>query len=185
MVWDVDILERPGLDTEYIVRDDVFMIPRVVEDKNLTLSIASLTGAPVLEDQPFERPGRHLRAEVQTPGFLDSLQFADDELMSGSLPDDYVEIEVKAVGMNFRDVMSASGKVDPYPLGCECSGIITAVGKTVTSFATGDNVISNVLGGCICNVVRSPAVGVEHIPKICLLTSPLLYQSSTLLPTMQ
>jgi acyl transferase domain-containing protein/NADPH:quinone reductase-like Zn-dependent oxidoreductase len=158
-------IEFPNLDTEYLIRDDVVMIPRVVEDKKLTSFIASTTGTPVPEDQPFLQPSRQLRAEITTPGFLDSLQFVDDERMSGPLQHDYVEIEVKAIGLNFRDVMSASGQIDPYPLGCECSGVVTAAGKSVQDFVVGDHVISNVLGGCVSNFVRSPAVGAEHIPQ--------------------
>lgn len=157
-------MEIPDIDTEYIVRKDVFMIPRAIEDQSLTSFVASTIGTAVPEDQPFLQLGRSLRAEMKTPGFLDSLQFVDDERVSGPLLDDHVEIEVKAMGMNFRDVMSASGQIDPYPLGCECSGIVIAVGSSVTNFVVGDHVISNVLGGCFANIVRSPAVGAERIP---------------------
>jgi acyl transferase domain-containing protein/NADPH:quinone reductase-like Zn-dependent oxidoreductase len=158
-------VEQIDLDAEYAVRDGLIMIPRVVEDSALTTFVASATVNPVPEMQPFLQDGRSLRAEIKTPGFLDSLQFIDDERMSGPLPDDHVEIEVKAIGMNFRDVMSASGQIDPYPLGCECSGVVTAIGKAVNGLSAGDQVIANVIGGCVCNRVRTAAVGVEHVPK--------------------
>jgi NADPH:quinone reductase-like Zn-dependent oxidoreductase/ubiquinone/menaquinone biosynthesis C-methylase UbiE len=158
-------VELPELEVECAIRDGLIMIPRVVEDSALTSFVVSTTGNPVPEAQPFFQSGRPLRAEIKTPGFLDSLQFVDDERMSGPLPDNDLEIEAKAVGMNFRDVMSASGQIDPYPLGCECSGVVVAVGKAAKEFTIGDHVIANVLGGCFCNTVRTPAIGVEHAPK--------------------
>lgn len=51
---------------------------------------------------------------------------------------------MKAVGLNFRDVLNVLGK---YPgeaglLGLECSGEIVAIGENVTDFAVGDAVIA-------------------------------------------
>ena len=158
-------MEAPNLDTEYAVRGGLVMIPRIVEDKELTSFVSLDLGPPLPEDQPFYQEGRPLRAEIKTPGLLDSLQFVEDTRISGLLPENYVEIGVKAAGVNFRDVMSATGQIEPYPLGCECSGIITAVGKDVRDFQPGDHVIANVLGGCFCNSVRVPEVGVESIPR--------------------
>lgn len=43
----------------------------------------------------------------------------------------WVEVQVKAFGVNFRDVMTALGQISPYSLGCECFGVISAVGKSV------------------------------------------------------
>jgi NADPH:quinone reductase-like Zn-dependent oxidoreductase len=158
-------MEIPNLDTEYAITNGLVMIPRILEDKALTSFVSSKIGPPVPQDQLFFQKGRPLRAEIKTPGFLDSLQFVDDTRVSGLLAHDHVEVEVKAAGINFRDVMSASGQIDPYPLGCECSGVVIAVGKDVKALSLGDHVIANVLGGCFCNVVRVPAVGVERIPK--------------------
>lgn len=156
---------NPDLDVEYAHRDGQILIPRVCEDTTVTKFIASTTGTPVLEDQLFQQDGRYLRAEVKTPGFLDSLHFVDDSRMAGPLADTDVQIDVEAAGMNFRDVMAASGQIDPYPLGCECSGVVCAVGKQVENFQIGDHVITNVIGGCFCNAVRAPAVSVEKVPK--------------------
>ena len=70
-----------------------------------------------------------------------------------------VEIEVRAAGLNFRDVLNALGAYpgDPGPLGNECSGVITSVGSQVTELCVGDEVISLPQGG-IATHVLSPAV---------------------------
>jgi NADPH:quinone reductase-like Zn-dependent oxidoreductase/NAD(P)-dependent dehydrogenase (short-subunit alcohol dehydrogenase family) len=153
------------IDTEYAERDGVLMIPRVIEDHTLTSFVMSSTGHPTAKEEVYHQEGRHLRAEIKTPGLLDSLQFVDDVRISGDIPHDFVQIEVKASGVNFRDVMSASGQIEPYPLGCECAGVITAVGISVQGFRPGDHVIANARGGTICTTIRASTNEIEHIPE--------------------
>ncbi len=84
----------------------------------------------------------NLQLEINDPGNLDSLQWKS---ISRQQPQDReIEIEVKATGLNFRDVMVA---LDLYPdetkfLGLECAGIVTALGKKVNDFKLGDAVIA-------------------------------------------
>ncbi|MEM8831400.1 MAG: SDR family NAD(P)-dependent oxidoreductase, partial [Cyanobacteria bacterium P01_G01_bin.19] len=78
--------------------------------------------------------------EIKDPGNLDSLQWKPSSRQQPQ--DNEIQIAVKATGLNFRDVMVA---LDLYPdktkfLGLECSGIVTAVGKNVSSFKLGDQV---------------------------------------------
>ena len=56
-----------------------------------------------------------------------------------------VELEVKAAGLNFSDVLKAMGLYPGItdaivPIGIECSGIVTAVGEGVDRFQPGDRV---------------------------------------------
>ncbi|MBF8276355.1 MAG: beta-ketoacyl synthase [Candidatus Brocadiaceae bacterium] len=65
-----------------------------------------------------------------------------------------VEIEVHAAGLNFRDVLRALGMfntpakgpalpaIGNIPFGIECAGKISAVGKNVTAFEAGDDVMA-------------------------------------------
>ncbi|KAJ4863148.1 KR domain-containing protein [Trichoderma breve] len=52
-----------------------------------------------------------------------------------------VEIEIKAVGLNFRDLMIAMGEHTAYSMGSEAAGIISRVGPKVVDFAPGDRVV--------------------------------------------
>ncbi len=54
-----------------------------------------------------------------------------------------IEIQVRATGLNFRDVMNAMGLYpgDPGPLGGECAGVISALGPGVTHLQVGDAVM--------------------------------------------
>lgn len=128
------------LENERVERGGVLMIPRLVKDETLN-SHGSLPVPQEVEPQLFHQPGRPLKAEIQTPGLLDSIYFIDDESISSTLADGEVEVAVKASGLNFRDVMTALGQIAQYPLGIECAGVITSIGRGVRSVSVGDHVI--------------------------------------------
>ncbi|MDG2305441.1 MAG: type I polyketide synthase [Candidatus Binatia bacterium] len=74
-----------------------------------------------------------------------------------------VEIEIRAAGLNFRDVLLALDAVPPeyqdegpVVLGRECSGVVSAVGADVTDVAVGDEVVT-VAPGCFARYVLAPA----------------------------
>jgi NADPH:quinone reductase-like Zn-dependent oxidoreductase len=151
------------LDAEYIERGGKLMVPRVMEDTKLSNFVASRSGVRIPEDQPFYQPGRALRLEIGTPGLLDTLHFVDDTRTLERLPEDHVEIEVKASGVNFRDVMMSMGQIDVQRLGGECCGVVSAVGSAVSRLRVGDRVVAFV-DGSFANYARWPASGVEKIP---------------------
>lgn len=69
-----------------------------------------------------------------------------------------VEIEVQAVGLNFKDVLNTLGMYpgDPGPLGGECTGVISAVGSGVQGLQVGDPVIA-LVGGAFASYVTTAA----------------------------
>ncbi|MDJ0591875.1 MAG: SDR family NAD(P)-dependent oxidoreductase [Pleurocapsa sp. MO_226.B13] len=84
----------------------------------------------------------NLQLHINNPGNLDSLQWKS--LIRQQPQDNEIEIEVKATGLNFRDVMVA---LDLYPdktkfLGLECAGVVTKLGEGVRNFKIGDEVIA-------------------------------------------
>jgi NADPH:quinone reductase-like Zn-dependent oxidoreductase len=83
--------------------------------------------------------------------------------MCEPLPDDHVEIEVRAVGLNFRDVLICMGEISDNYLGNECAGVVTKVGAAVRHLQVGDRVNAWCLGS-FSTSVRNPADCVERIP---------------------
>lgn len=81
-----------------------------------------------------------LRLTVGRPGLMDTLHFIEDDRLAAPLGDDEVEIEVKASGVNFRDIMAAMGLIPMSLLGQEGSGVITQVGRNGDKFKVGDRV---------------------------------------------
>ncbi|MFM2315400.1 MAG: hypothetical protein RLZZ04_4678, partial [Cyanobacteriota bacterium] len=84
----------------------------------------------------------NLQLHINNAGNLDSLQWQSVNRRQPQANE--IEIEVKATGLNFRDVMVA---LDLYPdatrfLGLECSGVVISVGSAVTNFKPGDEVMA-------------------------------------------
>jgi len=84
------------------------------------------------------------RVRLGTPGSMDSLRFENFERTGPT--GDQVEIEVRAAGLNFSDVLKALGLYpgitdEIVPLGIECSGVISAAGPEAGRFKPGDAVM--------------------------------------------
>ena len=79
-------------------------------------------------------------------------------------PDD-VSISVKAVGINFRDVLNVLGMYpgDPGPPGSDCAGVVLAVGDNVSHIKAGDPVFG-LAHGCLGTAVSGPAQMVVPMP---------------------
>jgi NADPH:quinone reductase-like Zn-dependent oxidoreductase len=129
--------------------------------------LRAVDAAKMAEEAAAARKGSGaLRIEIGTPGMLETLRFHPTERRS-PLPHE-VEIEVKAVGLNFKDVLFALG-VLPTPqgqkpkLGMECAGVLTAVGSDVRGLAVGDEVFAMALHSFATHVT-TPALAVGKKP---------------------
>ncbi|KAH7163711.1 KR domain-containing protein [Fusarium sp. MPI-SDFR-AT-0072] len=150
-------------DGEYAARDLTVYVPRVerILDVDNSLSKYERKGQPELVS--FKRSGRPLKLTIKTPGLLDTFRWDEDEIYHQPLPEDWVEIEVKSVGLNFKDVLVALGKPAEDKLGVDASGVITPVGSTVRDFKPGDHVMR---ASCatFATFVRFPTNGAIPIP---------------------
>jgi acyl transferase domain-containing protein/NADPH:quinone reductase-like Zn-dependent oxidoreductase len=162
-----DLDEDQGqIDCEFAVKESCVHVARIYEDleENKAHS-ASMKAVQRHEMAEFVGSVMPLKAEVETVGLLDSLRFVEDEDMHAPLPDDYIEVEPKAFGVNFRDVLTALGHIDGSKLGWECSGVVTCVGNGITDsqFKIGDRICAVMLGN-YGNRVRLHKTWVGHIP---------------------
>ena len=126
-------LSAPDDEDEILLTERGRFVPRLRQAPPTTVPVTAAA-------TPF-----HLR--VHDPGL--SYDLAWHQMPEPGPGPGQVAIEVRAAGVNYRDVMRA---VDMLPteaieavngwheLGLECAGIITAVGPGVTSFAPGDRV---------------------------------------------
>ena len=124
---------------EYMERNGAFFTPRIINDAKMNEYVHKQTKASVLEPTEFIQDGRPLQMAIGMPGVLESLYFVDQSI-SEPLPDDEIEIEVKAIGMNYREVASAMGHLETSSFGFECSGIVTRAGCNAATFAIGNRV---------------------------------------------
>ncbi|MFD6342877.1 SDR family NAD(P)-dependent oxidoreductase, partial [Streptomyces sp. NPDC060210] len=89
------------------------------------------------------------RLDSATQGSLDGLTLAPFPEVLEPLTGSEVRIDVRAAGVNFRDVLKA---LDMYPgdagrMGREAAGVVTEVGPEVTGLRPGDQVTGLVSGG--------------------------------------
>lgn len=97
-----------------------------------------------------------------TPGVFDGLRL--EPMTSREPAPGEVKIQVRAGGLNFRDVLNVLAmRDDPEPLGSECAGVVISAGAGVTQFAPGDAVIA-IAEGCFASEAIAPASRVWHKP---------------------
>ncbi|KUJ19541.1 reducing type I polyketide synthase [Mollisia scopiformis] len=122
---------------EYVEVDGLLHINRIYEAKSPNEHVFDQTIVQSRIQQFGEGPAIKLSAEV--PG-LDCLQFIEDSEHDEPMAPGEVEVQVHAIGVNFKDLLTVLGRVDSDVLGCECSGIISRVGEDCGSLKLGDRV---------------------------------------------
>ena len=105
--------------------------------------------------------------QVEKLGSLDTLQWREEPLLAG-LPDDHVEVETRAMGLNFRDALLAMGVIPhdgagSVALGFEAAGVVRRVGASVLHLAPGDRVMA-FYPGSLRTHLALPATLVLRIP---------------------
>lgn len=128
--------DRSNIEFEYAVRDNTLVVPRVFEESPVEETHTTAS-------EPFWKPGRDLTADIQASGCLGQLHFVETSAVAADLPHGYVEIEPRAFGLNFRDVLVMLGEIDgDAMIGQECSGIITrlGLGTAESGLSVGDRV---------------------------------------------
>lgn len=95
---------------------------------------------------------------------MDTLQFLEDKEQGKPLGPGEVEIEVKAAGLNFRDILIALGRLNQTAMGGECAGVVTRVGEACTSLQPGDRVVT-CYPDCYKSYVRVDRKCVVAIPN--------------------
>ncbi|MEO9590065.1 SDR family NAD(P)-dependent oxidoreductase, partial [Rhodopirellula bahusiensis] len=89
-------------------------------------------------------PSQPHRLRFRQTGSFDSLYFEPMELDAPQGSE--VQLRVNAAGLNFSDVLKVMGLYPGItdkvvPLGIECSGVVTAIGKDAKHFQVGDHVM--------------------------------------------
>lgn len=148
---------------EFVERAGSFLTPRIVHDPEMNEFVHKRTNPAVLEPSGFAEDDRLLKMEITTPGALGTLHFVDDDSTEIPLETGEIEIEVKAIGLNYKDAMAAKGHIQISDCGVEASGIITAVGNGVSSLQVGDRVAA-LTKGAFATRTRTSADTAFKIP---------------------
>ena len=140
-VYQKVFLDTPSeeFDFEYMEREGMLYVPRLYEDDKVEDVIVKHGRQPAPEPQPFLQPNRALTLKHDGTGMVSGLYFEDQVATAIPLEDEKIRIMVKAMGVNFKDVMVTLGQVEGY-LGHDCSGIVSEIGSSVTNVCVGDRV---------------------------------------------
>lgn len=157
-------VELSRQDHEFAIRGDTIYVPRVERVQAIDSSLRTYEAKGEPEPVSFTDCGRPLKLTIQTPGLLDTFRWVEDELYYEDLQDDWIEIEVKAVGLNFKDILVALGSLNEHKLGVDAAGVVTRVGKAVTDLRPGDRVMTATCDA-FATYVRFPAAGAIPVPK--------------------
>ena len=150
-------------DYEYAIKEDGrIMIPRYMENKLANKNITKQSSE--LEEQPLWQEGSCMRLDMGHLGLLDSFHFVQSLSLANDISPNEVEIEVKAVGLNFHDLMVATGQLpDPNGYGVECAGIVTKLGKATHNLSVGDRVCA-IAPSSFANSVKASQTLVDIMP---------------------
>ncbi|KID74173.1 Reducing polyketide synthase hmp8 [Metarhizium brunneum] len=137
------VFRYSGPDTEFRWHSDALLVSRLVEDEARNKEIAQLLGqgekaavATTLQEKP-----EGLKLCMRQIGMLDSVCFEPDLLALEPLEAGEVEVDVKASGVNFRDVMVALGQIPDRAFGFEGAGVVRRVHASETRLRPGDRVV--------------------------------------------
>ena len=134
-------------ETEYIERDGILQVNRLVEANCLASSVFQDHSKDVRVQRLGRDSKRPLKLSIGSVGLLDTLRFADDPIPTQPLQADEIEVEIKAYGLNFRDVIIALGQLPYDAFGNECAGIVRRVGDAAgQSINVGDRVACGLIG---------------------------------------
>ncbi|NER50060.1 MAG: SDR family NAD(P)-dependent oxidoreductase, partial [Symploca sp. SIO1A3] len=162
----VDELLFNNHEDQIAIRQGIRYVARLVRQQQHKLT--SQQQLPIPEAQP-------LQLKLSEYGLIDNLSWQPMQRRPPQAQE--VEIQVKAVGLNFRDVLNALGLLQEYyaevlgitnveqlTLGLECVGIVTSVGKGVSQWQVGDEVMASVPNG-FSSFVTTAAESVMAKPK--------------------
>ncbi|KAI1119036.1 polyketide synthase [Nemania sp. NC0429] len=134
-------------DCEFIKRSGLLHISRYcpdVEVNSLFRQRLELQSEKKLEPLAKAKPAR---LSISRVGVIDTLHFQQqsDPAQELETPADHVDIDVKAVSLNAKDVYAMSGRVDTRDktTAFDFSGIVTAVGRNVQHVKVGDRAVAS------------------------------------------
>ncbi|TVY82373.1 Reducing polyketide synthase FUB1 [Lachnellula suecica] len=130
--------ENQNYESAYTQDGDNVNICRVIAAKDLAREVFHQS-LPVQSKVQAFGAGPPLLLAATTPGLLDSLQWVEDTSYYEPLAPDEVEVEVHMIGLNFRDLLLALGRINGTTLGTECAGVVSRAGED-TDFEVGERV---------------------------------------------
>ncbi len=116
--------------------------------------------------------------EITVPGSLEKLRYRELPRRAPGVQE--VELRIRAVGLNFKDVLKVLGLLSKQDLagthcgqtlGMEASAVVTAVGPGVTGFKVGDELIA-LVAGCLGSHITVRTDQLLALPRPSTMSAP-------------
>lgn len=130
-----------GSNAEYRVRRGMVERNQIIKNKAASTVIEAQFERPKAIMSHWNEIERPVRLASLQPGFDYLTWTTDEDLSSKPLTDHEIEVDIRAVGLNFKDLLVAMGEIDQSGFGHEAAGIVVAVGSSVSGFKAGDRVM--------------------------------------------
>lgn len=130
-------------DKEFIQVDGLLYTSRFGPDFGINAEFRRrLGGQDPIEKEPLSKIGP-AQLSITKPGVTDSIHFKQIRQVSTAPPSGFIDVAIKAVSLNAKDIYTMSGHVETKTGTCalEFCGIVTAVGPETEDFALGDRVV--------------------------------------------
>jgi len=134
-------LPLADINGEYMVQNGITYTSRLVDGEGADDFLMSRFSRPKPVMKPFKEAGRPIKLATAAPGLLDKLEWVTDSVYNRPLKPDEIEVDIRAVGLNFRDLMITMGEHMANSIGCEAAGVIVRIGSVVHDFKVGDRVV--------------------------------------------
>jgi len=122
----------------FIESNGQLQIGRIIPADEFSQPTRSRSAKAMIKKMQYSDTGSTSLA-MQDIGVLDSFYFRPQTTPETLLPME-VEIETRAVGLNFLNVLATTGIVTERSFAHECAGVVVRVGKGCQSFQPGDRV---------------------------------------------
>lgn len=152
---------------EYMYQDGTLYAKRFLPSPTGNNFLASRSSKSSAEVRMLGGVTHPIKLSTSSPGLLDKLEWIPDTSHCTPLGNTEVEIDTRAVGLNFRDLMIAMGEYKAFSLGVEAAGVVSKVGQFVSYLQRGDRVLyisSKADNGCFRTKIRVDQCLVVKIP---------------------
>ncbi|KAI1132296.1 polyketide synthase [Nemania abortiva] len=169
-----------AVNRELVWQDGSLWVSRIVPDASLEGYAKATLDDRDVQLVKLDELGP-VRAAFGAPGILTSLYFRPYTELWQPLADDFIEVEIEAVGLNWKDLGLCSGRFDQNNLSNEYCGIVVKKGNSVSQLQIGDRVYG--MGkGHFGNFTRVPAALAQKVAPgvdpIDAATMPLVYMTA-------
>ena len=134
---------KTHIENEYIERGGIISICRILPNHLINIAGTEDMQGAELCVRDIHKAETTIRLHCERLGTIDSLQYSQVDTVELRLPDDCVEVELAAAGLNFKDVAITMGIVpeNQHLLGLEGAGIIRRAGPLASHFSVGQRVL--------------------------------------------